>query len=90
MSPKRNRRKKINFRKGFYSVNAGITIIGLIIGIACCFQWKKDMISVLEEKPNRAALNKHRNFKSWNSYCIVTQTALVIGYFTRAIIMMNN
>ena len=53
--------KEINFRKGLYAS----AVFGWLIAIICCAQWKEDMISVLEDHPNRYSDNHHLCFKVW-------------------------
>jgi hypothetical protein len=52
--------REINFRKGFYSM-----VLGWIVAIACCAQWKVDMISVLNDEPTEPSRNNHICFKVW-------------------------
>lgn len=52
---------KINKLKGFYS----FSVFGLIVCIVCSFQWKKDLISVLDGTPTKPSKNEHHCFQTW-------------------------
>lgn len=73
--------KDINFKKGFF---ATANCFGLIVMIACCAQWKADMISVLEGNPTKQSLNKHTCFKVWCCIAAVYDVFYFFMYLTRA------
>jgi hypothetical protein len=64
--------KEINRKKGFF---AWACYGNIIVGLTAVRQWKADMISVLEDKPTKASLNKHIYFKIW------WPTILAVGIF---------
>ena len=53
---------EINKRRGFY---AWACYGNILVGIACTYQWKADIISVLEDRPTKASQNRHIFFKVW-------------------------
>jgi len=63
--------KDINFYKGFYATAS----LGWIIGMFCRNQWKNDMIKVLEDRPSKSTINKHRVYRIWAPifliFCII-------------------
>lgn len=71
--------KKINFRKGFYAS----ATFGPIVAIACCSQWKDDMLSVLLDKPTRASQNRHQCYKTW------VWINLVLSIFYTIVVIKN-